>query len=181
MLFRALLLSLLLSITHNAIAALNGTKQIKLVDSKQNKTIIGTVKFTSSAGKITYKLHINHDVFKDFFLSMKEMKCLEGKQLWCHIPYPYPNKRVVTDNTLQWLEHDLLFMYKKPADFGANFYNGVYYRLQLTGDKITGIATAVDLNLLASPPESFEQPPITQAELDDIDMSNHWLPNIIIE
>ena len=143
--------------------------------------MIGDVRFSTAGDKTHYDIHLNHSLFKDFFLSMKEMKCLEGPELWCHLPYPYMTPREVSQKDLSWLAHDLLFMYKKKADFGANFYNGIYYQLSLNDGEITGIAQAVDLNLLASAPDDQTSAPITQAELDDVEENLRWLPKLEIK
>ena len=113
-----------------------GTKQISLLDNKGKKTLIGSIDFSTKDSTIHYKIHLKHKIFKDYFLSMKEMKCLEGPELWCHLAYPYDNPRNITTTDLSWLSHDLLFMYKKNSEFGANFYNGVYYEFKLESEKV---------------------------------------------
>lgn len=160
---------------------LSGNKNIYLVDAKGNEMVIGNITFSALADKTYYQIHIDHSVFKDYFLSMKEMKCLEGPELWCHLPYPYPNPREISQTDQVWLAHDLLFMYKKKADFGANFYNGIYYQLSLNNGVITGTAQAVDLNLLASAPDDLDSPPITDVELDEIEENLRWLPKLEIK
>lgn len=160
---------------------LSGNKHIYLIDIKGNELMIGDVGFSTKADKTYYQMHLDHSVFKDYFLSMKEMKCLEGPELWCHLPYPYLTPREISQTDLSCLAHDLLFMYKKKADFGANFYNGIYYQLSLNDGVITGIAQAVDLNLLASAPDNQTPAPITEAELDDVEENLRWLPKLEIK
>lgn len=160
--------------------ALNGNKQIFLIDKKQHEILIGTVRFQPADGHIRYSLHMAHERFKDFFLSMKEMKCLEGPELMCHLAYPYQQPNTVTGDDLSWLSHDLLFMFKKKSEFGANFWNGIYYDMRVEGDVIRGEAQAVDLNLLASPPDDLTVPPVNEAERDEIDPTLRWLPNLVI-
>lgn len=172
-----------LSIFYAALAsadALQGEKHIFLVDKKGNEIHIGDVNFHHSANETRYTLHMEHKRFKDFFLSMKEMKCLEGPELMCHLAYPYTQPNTVTSNDLSWLSHDLLFMFKKPTEFGANFWNGIYYHMQIDGEMIKGVAHAVDLNLLASPPDDLTTPPIHDGERDEIDPTLRWLPSIVI-
>jgi hypothetical protein len=111
---------------------------------------------------------------------MKEMKCLEGPELWCHLAYPYRQPHTVSPTDLRWLEHDLLFMFKRKKDFGANFWNGIYYRLAIQDGIIAGEAQAVDLKLLASPPANLDRPPLTLADLEEIERSQRWLPDIEI-
>ncbi len=156
--------------------ALSGNKEVFLVDKQGNHSSIGSISFQQSGEERQYELHLDHSKFTDYFLSMKEMKCLEGPELWCHIPYPYKQPHYVGESDLRHLEHDLLFMFKRKEEFGVNFWNGVYYRMHIENGIILGEARAVDLNLLASPPDNLEQPPISNAELDDIDRDKRWLP-----
>ncbi|ARD43183.1 hypothetical protein [Colwellia sp. PAMC 21821] len=158
-----------------------GTKKIHLFDNKGEKYFIGTVTFSNNAEKIHYKIDVEHQIFKDYFLSMKEMKCLEGPELWCHLAYPYSSPRNITTTDFSWLSHDLLFMYKKASQFGANFYQGIYYRFELKSDKLSGTAMAVDLNLLAAPPKNTTLPPVTAHDIDELEPTNRWLPVIEIQ
>ena len=158
-----------------------GTKQINLIDNKGKKVFIGSIHFSSKDDTIQYKIHLDHKLFTDHFLSMKEMKCLEGPELWCHLAYPYNNPRNISKTDFTWLAHDLLFMYKKESEFGANFDNGIYYDFKFESGTLTGTAMALDLNLLAAPPEDQTQPPITVHDIDEIELSNRWLPIIQIK
>lgn len=158
-----------------------GTKQISLLDNKGKRLSIGSIKFSAQKATIYYQIQLEHKLFKDHFLSMKEMKCLEGPELWCHLAYPYNNPRNITKTDFSWLSHDLLFMYKKPSEFGANFYNGIYYNFKLESGRLIGTAMAIDLNLLAAPPEDQTQPPITVHDIDEIELTNRWLPIIEIK
>ncbi|MDO6682610.1 hypothetical protein Q4551_09930 [Oceanobacter sp. 5_MG-2023] len=160
--------------------ALDGEKTIFLIDKKGNAIDIGRVTFDTSGTQISYQLQRHHNKFKDFFLSMKEMKCLEGPELMCHLSYPYTQPHTLTPDNLVWLSHDLLFMYKQPAEFGANFWNGIYYDLRIEDGIIKGTAQAVDLNLLASPPDNLDIPPISAAERDETDPKSRWLPYLEI-
>lgn len=160
--------------------ALDGEKHIFLVDKKGNEIQVGSVSFQGGADAVSYKLHMDHDKFRDYFLSMKEMKCLEGPELMCHLAYPYKQPNTVTAEDLSWLSHDLLFMFKKPEEFGANFWNGVYYNMSVEDGMIKGVAEAVDLNLLASPPDDLNTPPMNEGERDEIDRTKRWLPDLVI-
>lgn len=111
---------------------------------------------------------------------MKEMKCLEGPELWCFIPYPYQQPRTISTDDLRWLEHDLLFMFKKLDSFGANFWNGIYYKMQLDNGVLKGVAYSLDLNQLASPPDDLSQPPIGEFDIDEADLDKRWLPYLEI-
>ncbi len=64
---------------------------------------------------------------------MKDMKCLEGPELMCHLACPYSQPHTVSRDNLSCRCHNLLFMFKQPAEFGANFWNGVYFDLPIKG------------------------------------------------
>jgi hypothetical protein len=158
-----------------------GTKQINLLDNKGKELLIGSINFSAQETTIHYQIHLDDKLFKDYFLSMKEMKCLEGPELWCHLAYPYDNPKQITKTDFSWLAHDLLFMYKKSSEFGANFNNGIYYDFKIESDKLIGTAMALDLNLLAAPPEDETKPPVTIHDIDEIEPTNRWLPIIEIK
>jgi len=69
----------------------------------------------------------------------------------------------------------------KKSDFGANFYNGIYYDFKLISGTLIGTAMALNLNLLAAPPEDKIQPPITFDNIDELELTNRWLPKIEIK
>jgi len=154
--------------------------KVFLQDQQGKELLIGTLSLSEEGKVIHYKLVLDREKFQDYFLSMKEMKCLEGPELWCHLAYPYKHLSTIRRDDLRWLSHDLLFMYKKPNEFGANFWNGIYYDLRYEGGTIKGEARAVDLNLLASPPDDFSTPPFTEGDMGDIDQDKRWLPSIEI-
>jgi hypothetical protein len=158
-----------------------GNKVISLLDNKGKELVIGFITFSIKNDIIYYQISLEHKLFKDYFLSMKEMKCLEGPELWCHLAYPYNNPRKITQTEFSWLSHDFLFMYKKNSEFGAKFYNGIYYDFEFKEDKLIGTAMALDLNLLASPPEDRTTPPITMHDIDELELINRWLPIIKIQ
>ena len=165
----------------SADSVLSGKKSIYLSDIKGNEVVIGSVVFKPQGETSQFEVTINYEDFTDYFLSMKEMKCLEGPELWCHLNYPYPQPRVVSATDLRWLAYDLLFMFKKPKEFGANFWNGIYYEFSIQGNSIKGEAQAVDLNHLAAPPDTFTIPPYTEFDIEPIELSNRWLPYIEIK
>ncbi|MET1219293.1 MAG: hypothetical protein ABWW63_06625 [Glaciecola sp.] len=150
--------------------------QVVLIDKHNHQHVIGRITINAQQD---YTLHIDHSQFKDFFLSMKEMKCLEGPELWCHIPYPYP-KQVSVKQDYRWLSQDLLFMYKKQGQFGAKMWQGVYYRIQNTEHGLRGTAYAVDLNDLASEPDNTDMPFYEEAELEQLNQDERWLPWLAI-
>ena len=129
---------------------------------------------------LSFQLKIDYENFQDYFLSMKEMKCLTGPELWCHIRYPYQAPATISRDDLRWLEHRLLFMYKDPRTFGARLWNGIYYKLEFQGEEIRGNAHYVDLNQLASPPENLMIPPVDREELLEAEPEKRWLPYLVI-
>ena len=169
------------SMTSLADDAIQGKKQVIMLDKKNNELLIGTIDFKKVGDKSKYSLHLDHAKFQDYFLSMKEMKCLEGPELMCQLPYPYKQPNTVTADDFSWLSHDLLFMFKKKEDFGANFWNGIYFDMRIEDGVIKGEAQAVDLNVLAAPPEDLSIPPMGEAERDELDLSKRWLPRLVIK
>ncbi|MEM0910711.1 MAG: hypothetical protein AAGJ37_07025 [Pseudomonadota bacterium] len=150
---------------------------VTLEDKSGNAITVGTV--TKHGNK--YEFERDDAKFKDFFLSMKEMKCLEGPEILCHIHYPYPQEDISEDNNLEWLSHELLFMYKRSDQFGARLNQGVFFALSPEEDGFTGTAYGLDLNDLASPPDSFSTPPIELIELEELEIDNRWLPFLKIK
>lgn len=159
---------------------LSGTRAITLEGRDGTVVPIGTVSFHPQGARTAFKVHLDHERFKDFFLSMREFKCLEGPEVFCHVPYPHRNPATVTRGDLAWLEHALLFLHKSPAEFGARLWNGVYYRMQVTPDGIVGIARAVDLNHIGAPPDDAGVPPYQSADTSDIDPASRWLGRLKI-
>ncbi|KEA61674.1 hypothetical protein ADIMK_4131 [Marinobacterium lacunae] len=168
-------------VLHTHAADLAGERQIYLIDGQGKEQAIGTLTVEADGSGYGYTLDLDLNQFKDHFLSMKEMKCLEGPELWCYVPYPYDTPRRITADDLRWLEHDLLFLFKKPDTFGARLWNGIYYPLEVSDEgTIRGEAHALDLNLIASPPEDLTTPPIGQYDIGDFKLEGRWLPDIEI-
>lgn len=144
---------------------------------------IGTVSFGPAPdGRVAFKLALDHAGFKDYFLSMREFKCLDGAtELLCHVPYPYPQPGTVAPDQLAWLEHSLMFMFKSPKDFGAKLWNGVYYQLKPVGSTLVGSPQAVDLNRIGAPPARTDLPPFKPAWRDDMSPDARWFNKLTIE
>lgn len=160
---------------------LAGTKSIALHARDGQQIEIGTLEVTREGSAYRYAMHLDHGRFKDFFLSMKEFKCLEGtEEIQCHVPYPYETPRTLGADDLRWLEHDLLFLFKAPKDFGAKLWNGLYYRMELTDDGIVGTPEAVDLNLIGAPPEDPSVPPFHVEDRSEIDPKSRWFSGLSI-
>jgi hypothetical protein len=184
----ALLASLAASIAPPAHAwDLAGNHQVVLHSRDGARTPLGTVTFTPVAdGRSRFVLQLAHEPFKDFFLSMKEFKCVDSpSEVFCHVPYPYPQPGTVQwgvgGTDLAWLEHSLLFMFKTPAEFGAKLWNGVYFQLRLTERGLEGAPQAVDLNRISAPPAQAAVPPFRPALRDDIAPGARWFNRLTIE
>lgn len=162
---------------------LSGTRTMTLHARNGDAVKIGTVQFTPQAdGRTAFVVTTATENFKDFFLSMKEFKCVEGSgEILCHVPYPYPQPGTVTASDFAWLEHSLMFMYKTPAEFGARLWNGIYFRLRLTEQGLEGQPQAIDLNQISAPPDKTDVPPYRPALRDDIPAGQRWFNRLTIE
>jgi hypothetical protein len=135
-----------------------------------------------AGGVVRFVLQLDHSRFADHFLSMREFKCLaDAQEVWCHVPYPHASPRTITATDFSWLEHELLFLYKQPKDFGAKLWNGLYYRFERSGEGLRGRPQAVDLNLISAPPADASRPPFHPALRDDIAPGARWIESLSIE
>ncbi|TXG94871.1 MAG: hypothetical protein E6R09_16575 [Rhodocyclaceae bacterium] len=160
---------------------LAGSKVIKLQTRDGQSIVLGTVDFKPKADASTFDLHLDHAKMKDFFLSMKEFKCLEGEEIQCHVPYPYPNPGTITRQDLRWLEHSLLFLFKAPKDFGAKLWNGLYYKMEITDKGIVGTPQAIDLVQIGAPPADTSIPPYGPGDRSEIPPNSRWISGLTIE
>lgn len=161
---------------------MNGEKTLRLHSRDGRATVVGSVVFTPAGERTAVKVRMDPERLQDFFLSMREFKCLEGQgEVLCHVPYPYPNPATVTPADLRWLEHALLFMFKTPKDFGAKLWNGVYFRLQRSERGLVGTPQAVDLNQIGAPPSNPTLPPYGPAERSDFAPEARWFHQLSIE
>lgn len=162
---------------------LSGVQTITAHTQDHRATVIGTVKFTpQNDGSTAFDVAMSHDNFTDYFLSMKEFKCLSSPmEVICHVPYPYPHPEKITLEDLTWLEHNLLFLFKAPAEFGAKLWNGLYFRFTVTEQGLIGRPMAIDLNRISAPPEDLTLPSFGPQARDDITGSTHWIDSISIQ
>jgi len=161
---------------------LSGVKTVSAVTRDHEVIPIGSIEFTPmSNGATGFTLHMDHTRFKDHFLSMKEFKCLEGvDEVMCHVPYPYKNPGTVTGKDFGWLEHNLLFLFKQPRDFGAKLWNGLYYRFEQSDQGLVGTPQAIDLNLISAPPEHLNTLPYNASLRDDVAPGSRWIAQLLI-
>ena len=158
-------------------------KSVKLHAKDGSSVDIGQVVFTPRAdGRTAFVWKADTSRFTDHFLSMREFKCLPGQgEIMCLVPYPYAQPGHVAANDLAWLEHSLLFMFKKQSELGAQLWNGVIWKLAADGNRLAGTPQAVDLNRIASPPAKTDVPPYGAAQRDDIPVTARWFNKITIE
>jgi hypothetical protein len=190
----ALLATLLASPVWAQAWELSGRKTVSAVTRDQQVIALGTVLFTPQAGgRSSFVLSMEYSPFVDHFLSMKEFKCLQGPdEVLCHVPYPYKNPATVrtTATTVTnadasagdyaWLEHQLLFLFKQPRDFGAKLWNGLYFHFEPDGQGLVGRPQAVDLNLISGPPDDLQTPPYAPQLRDAVASGSHWIDHLLI-
>ena len=162
---------------------LSGEKALVAVTKDGQRTRIGSVFFQPApAGRTAFRVQMDHTVMRDYFLSMREFKCLPAAaEVSCFVPYPYRQPGTIAPGDFAWLEHSLLFLIKQPADFGAKLWNGVIFRLALTPSGFTGKPQAVDLNAISAPPDQLDTPPYGPAERTDFAPGARWVQELRIE
>jgi hypothetical protein len=181
---RSLTILALLALSTPALAELpSGVKQILLLPANGAAVHLGQVAFAGDGDSRRFVVTLDQRLFKDHFLSMRPFKCLEGKEkFYCHLPYPYPVKGVITGTDLSDLEYSLLFVQKEPEAYGINLWHGIYYKMDLGDDgRIGGVLHDVDMDLLASPPPADEMRPIKHADISPSPPDANWLPILSIE
>lgn len=170
----------LLSVTAFA-GELTGSKKVYLVSTAGELTHFANVDFTPEGNKVAYKVSIVDKPFENQFLSMRPFQCLMGrKQVMCHVPYPYESSGFITESDLAELSYELLFLHKNPAEYGINLWNGIFYKLSFNSGEITGVLYEVDMNTIASPPET-EELPFTEDQVFEADLDNYVYPHILIK
>ena len=162
----------------------SGDKRLRAVFRDGTSQSIGVVSFAPepSAAEVAFKVKLDVAALQDFFLSMREFKCLPAAaEVTCVVPYPYAQPGKVTPADLSWLEHNLLFLFKQPADFGAKLWNGVIFKFVVAGGALVGRPQAVDLNLMSAPPDNPTQPPFGPLEREFYAPGARWLSELRIE
>ncbi len=161
--------------------ALEGVKDIVLHTRDGKAIVIGTATFAPEKGETGFKLKFDDKKFVEYFLSRREFKCVEGEDLLCHVPYPYANPDTVTPQDLSWLEHALLFIYKRPNDYGARMGNGLIYTMKITPEGIVGTPQAIDLDEIAIPPANLSAAYYGPDHRYDIEPGARWIQSLTIE
>ncbi len=129
----------------------------------------------------SYELGYAEAPFGDYFLSMRPFRCIAGPDKhWCHLPYPYENRRNIS-NDLADLEYDFLFIWKEATDYGIDTWNGVYYQIAPDGSGWRGVMHDVDMDVLAVPPDAGNFRPLQDKHTEEAEAEGHWLPYLVIE
>ena len=97
------------------------------------------------------------------------------------MPYPYPHPTKITPDNYAWLAHNLLFLFKLPAEFGAKLWNGLYYKFHLTDNGLVGEPMAIDLNHISAPPDDLTTPPYGPQAMDPVPLGARWLESITVQ
>lgn len=154
-----------------------GEKTVTLISYDGKKQDIAKVNFKpgTTPGTVSFSVKLIDAPFKDEFLSMRPFRCLpDTKEMWCHLAYPYTNKREISAGDLQDLEYDLLFLYKPPKGYGIDAWNGLYFKLALQADgSLNGTVFETDMNVLAIPPDEGVLRPITYGALSEVEPDAH--------
>ena len=159
---------------------------VYLVDAQQDEIRIGTVTFSSKSAvesdSTAIAFELDDSVFSDHFLSMRPFRCLTGEKEWfCYLKYPYDLRSIISSDDLTDLEYQLLFIRKKPSEFGIDAWNGLYYKLRLEEDgSMTGELLEGDLNSLQSPPSEKYAKPVDLGEFIPADVNARLYPVIRI-
>lgn len=160
---------------------MSGKKKL-IAHTKDKDITFGSVTFTPDGDKVKYVIDIDQVVMKEFFLSMTKFRCLDGAEIQCYVPYPYKTPKTVSAKDFTWLEHSLLFFWKKPNDYGAKLGNGLYYKLKMTDKGLEGSPEAIDLDKISSPPADLAVAPFGNApDRDPVEPGTRWVESIRIE
>ena len=162
--------------------AAEGTQSYRVFLQNSDQTVsldIARIEMKQQGDGFDYRVYMDEKRFADYFLNMRPFKCMTDKvNMLCHLAYPYSIERRITNTDFSALEHDFLFIRRKPTDYGIDPWNGLYYRIHKKGNEYLGQAHEVDLNILAVPPDN--PLPLKDAELHEIDEGQLWLPRLLI-
>ena len=178
------LLLLLIGLQAGSAAAdeLLGERVVSLETGQGERVEIGRITFSTADSGLSYDMAMTEAPFENFFLSMRPFRCIDGDAVYCHLEYPYEKQALVSGEDFSALEYDLLFIVKAPSDYGIDPFHGRYFRLARDGvGGLRGALHAVDLGILAVPPEAGVTRPIGADELDEIDLDSERYVALVIE
>ncbi|MEP1768851.1 MAG: hypothetical protein ABJJ53_19695 [Sulfitobacter sp.] len=154
------------------------TRAVYLQDKQGDRIEIAQLEVDAQGG---YRVTLAEAPFENHFLSMRPFRCIEGPaKNWCYVPYPYENRRNISAD-LTDLEYDFLFVWKLTNEYGINMWNGVYYKLEQSGDQLIGRLYEIDMDTLSAPPEAGNLRPVQAKHLHEGDPDSHWLPQLVVE
>ena len=157
-----------------------GEKDVLLVARDGETLDIGTLSISGEAGGHRFRFVMDEARFSDQFLSMRPFKCIDGKPMYCHLAYPYEIRSRVNADDLTDLSYTFLFITKTASEYGIDPYNGRFYRFEERDGELVGKVYAVDLNILAAPPEDGSLRPISDEHLDPLESESERFPSIRI-
>lgn len=159
-----------------------GKKAITLVSADGARLDIGHAVLTPDGDATGIAVTLDAPQFGDEFLSMRPFRCLpDPKEMWCYLAYPYKTHGRITADNLVDLEYALLFLWRSPAKVGIDAWNGLYFKLALTGDgAIAGDLHEADFNVLAVPPDDLYSRPVTHDMLSKADPASHRFSRVEI-
>lgn len=152
-----------------------GRKTIVLKGLDGIEHAIGTVTFVPDGEGARISVELDAPEMRDEFLSMRPFRCLPGgKELWCHLIYPYETKRRITARDLVDLEYALLFLFKPAGGYGIDAWNGLYFKLSIDGSSnISGVVHEVNLDVLGVPPVDRLARVVTHRDLVEVEPRAH--------
>ena len=165
-------------------AELSGSRGIWLGNAEGEKHRVGTVEFVPVGdGKVRFKVTMAESL-EEYFLAMRPFRCLTGpRQRLCHFPVER-EPQVISAGDLVPLEYALLFMRTAPKSLHIDPFNGLYYKMELTGGTIVGRLHDVDMDPFITPdsvPPERRRRPLRATDLAPGDPRSHWLPVLRIE
>lgn len=157
-----------------------GNKRVWFESGSGETFEIGSLVVERSGAEYRFSFALEESNFSDNFLSMRPFKCIDGTPMYCYLAYPYDKPQTLSADDLGNLEYEFLFIVRSPNEYGIDPYNGRYFVLSLDGDGFSGEPKAVDLNILAAPPEAGVTRPITESELDFIEIEAERFSRLVI-
>ena len=160
-----------------------GSKTITLFDQSGQSQVVGHVTFAKDGDGATFDLKMDAPEFREEFLSMRPFPCLAGeKETWCHLAYPYDLKHRITADDFGDLEYSLLFLFKPPAGYGIDPWNGLYFKMAIAANgSLSGVVHDVNLDPLGVPPKDRSARTILPADLTVSDPTSHRFARIEIK
>lgn len=162
---------------------LNGTHDLVLSNGRGERVVIGKVSFKPlPEGRAEFLLTMS-ETLEEYFLAMRPFRCLTGpRQRLCHFPVSR-EPAVISRDDLAPLEYALMFMRTAPGSLHVNAFDGVFYRLQIAENSITGRLYELDMDPFVTPdsvPVERRKRPVRAEDLTLGDANGHWLPFLSI-